>query len=107
MVRNISFFPLHLPFLKISFSCLVLLCLILLRVVRYRVFDSTACLVSRGWAAYSTAGTRLDKFFLLSCVAQRNRHRNSDSRNFPNPFDPRDATRTGVVYAFENRRMPK
>lgn len=38
MVRNISSFPLHLLFLKISFSCLVLLCLILLRVVYYRVF---------------------------------------------------------------------
>lgn len=48
MVRNISSFPLHLLFLKISFSCLVLLCLILLRVVYYRVFDSTACLVLRG-----------------------------------------------------------
>lgn len=48
MVRNISSFPLRLLFLKINFSCLLLLCLILLRVVYYRVFDSTACLVLRG-----------------------------------------------------------
>lgn len=46
MVRNISSFPLRLLFLKINFSCLLLLCLILLRVVYYR--DSTACLVLRG-----------------------------------------------------------